>query len=316
MDAPPSPSVGAFHTSHVSIGTHSLCLSAAGPERRARDDGTLPPAVLIEAGLGSGRSEWVAVQRLVSHRARVYSYDRAGYGESEKSSAELTAENRVRELSQLLEQAQISPPYVLIGHSYGGVLVREFLRVHGKDAVAGMVIVDSARTRTPIPANAESLAGNRSYHSIVGLDDNYAVTSEEYAKIKQDEANNSSVASLEGRLMDESTSRVNRAMPVNYQALGACRLSVIFANESLDFRKLYDFAVAHGYGSKETRDALAERLQDMEQVDEAGQRAHLALSSQSRFVYAEGKARTHNLQYVAPEVIAREVFWVLGLTSD
>lgn len=51
----------------------------------------------------------------------------------------------------------------------------------------------------------------------------------------------------------------------------------------------------------------------MGQVDERGQRAHLGLSRQSRFIYAEGKAQTHNLRYVTPEVIRAEVFWVLGL---
>lgn len=75
---------------------------------------------------------------------------------------------------------------------------------------------------------------------------------------------------------------------------------MIFANESVYFRKVYDFAVAHDMG-RWRRDA--ERLEDMEQIDDAGQRAHIGLSNQSRFVYAKRKARTPNLQYVAPEVM-------------
>jgi pimeloyl-ACP methyl ester carboxylesterase len=312
MATPPSPWISGTHAGHVSIGDHRLYLSAAGPERRAVN-AALQPAVIIEAGLGSGHSEWVAVQRLIAERARVYSYDRAGYGLSERSPLEPTAENRIRELSRLLETAGIDPPYVLVGHSYGGVLVREFLRVHGKDKVVGMVIVDSARTRTPIPEDAPSLIGESSYHSIVGLDDNYAVSPEEYDTIKRDEVNNSPTAEIENMLLSGSIDRVNTAMPVDYQALGNGRLSVIFANESTDFRKIYEFAVAHGYGTEDARRRLAECLEDMEQVDERGQRVHLSLSSRSRFVYAEGKARTHNLQYVAPELIAEEVFWVVGV---
>ncbi|KAF8849135.1 hypothetical protein BDZ45DRAFT_697803 [Acephala macrosclerotiorum] len=62
---------------------------------------------------------------------------------------------------------------------------------------------------------------------------------------------------------------------------------------------------------EEAREALRKRLEDMVEVDKKGQRAHLSLSSQSRFVYAEGHARTHNLQLVYPQLIAGEVRWVL-----
>lgn len=220
----------------------------------------------------------------------------------------------MRELLKLLEVADIPPPYVLVGHSYGGVLVREFLRVNGNDVV-GMVVVDSARVRTPLPSGLDGLLGDFSYQGIVGLDENCVLSDEEYARVKQDEVKNSAMAGIEERFMEESTARVNDAMSVDFQALGDGLLSVIFANESVDFRKIYDFAVVHGLGTDEARNALAERLEDMGQIDEAGQRAHLGLSSQSRFVYAEGKATTHNLQYVAPEVIAMEVFWVLGLSD-
>ena len=115
--------------------------------------------------------------------------------------------------------------------------------------------------------------------------------------------------------MEESTKEVNEAMPEGCLVLGDHRVSVIFANMSVDFRKIYDHAVENEIGTEDAQRQLAVRLEDMAQVDEAGQRAHLGLSRQSRFVYAEGKARTHNLQYVAPEVIRDEVFWVLGLTE-
>lgn len=64
-------------------------------------------------------------------------------------------------------------------------------------------------------------------------------------------------------------------------------------------------------GTVEARDALAQRLLDMEDIDEMGQREHLSLSSRSRFVFAEGVARTHNMHFVMPELIVDEVRWVL-----
>ncbi|PYI10954.1 alpha/beta-hydrolase [Aspergillus sclerotiicarbonarius CBS 121057] len=291
MSSPASSSLwqSGNHAGLVSLGSHSLYLAAAGPQRPITN-GRLQPAVIIEAGLCSGIAEWVAVSRLIAQRARVYSYDRAGYGRSEPSpTPEYTAENREGELAQLLEVAGIEPPYVLVGHSYGGVLVREFLRQH-PDKVAGMVVVDSARTRTPMPPDWFTLLGDCSYYAIVGLDENHDVSEEEYKAIKDDEKRNLPTAQIEESYMEASTEVVNDALPEGCQALGDGRLSVIFANESVDFTKVYNYAVENTIGAEEARQRLA-----------------------SRFVYAEGKSRTHNIQYVTPEVIRDQVFWVLGL---
>jgi hypothetical protein len=95
------------------------------------------------------------------------------------------------------------------------------------------------------------------------------------------------------------------------QLLADGRLSVIFGNESVDMQKVYDWGVKHGNGTEEAREALRKRLEDMGEIDEEGQREHLRLSSQSRFIYASGVARTHNVHYVQPELIADEVKWVL-----
>ncbi|KAJ5584924.1 uncharacterized protein N7459_004724 [Penicillium hispanicum] len=295
-----------------SIGTHRLFLSAAGPSRQVIN-GSLQPAVIIEAGLGSGQREWVAVQRHIAQKARVYSYDRAGYGRSEDSPRPLTAENRVQELSSLLEAAAVEPPYVLVGHSYGGVLVREFLRQHGKERVAGMVIVDSARAVPSFPTDWHTLMGDSRYHSIIGLDQNYCVSPEEYNDIMQDDIRNEPTTEVESGFVHSSTDSVNAALPEDSQPLADHRLSVIFANFAADFQKVYDFGVAHGYGTRDAQHRLGLCLRDLARVQEQGQRAHLHLSSQSRFVSPGGKARTHNLQYVAPEVIRDEVFWVLHL---
>ncbi|PWY83631.1 alpha/beta-hydrolase [Aspergillus heteromorphus CBS 117.55] len=298
----------------ISIGTHSLYLTAAGPCRETVS-GRLQPAVIIEAGLGSGHLEWVAVSRLISERARVYTYDRAGYGRSQPSPVkELNAQNRVNELHQLLGMAGIDPPYVLVGHSYGGTLVREFLRQHREDIV-GMVLVDAPRTPTPLPPGFGSLFGDSTYGAIVGLNENHVFSPEEYAAINEDEDRNSATAEIELSFIPESVELVNRALPEGFQAMGDDRLSVIFANETVDFGKIYGFAVEHGVGTQEAKDGLAVRLKNMEQGAERDQRMYLGLSSQSRFVYARGKAMTHNMQYVAPEVIRDEVFWVLGLTE-
>ncbi|CAK96822.1 uncharacterized protein An09g03800 [Aspergillus niger] len=262
----PSPWLSGTHSGHVSVDGIQIFLSASGPARQTINN-TVQPAVIIEAGLGSSHSEWVVVQRLIAERARVYTYDRAGYGLSDMSPREPTAQNRVYELSRLLEVAGIEPPYVLVGQSYGGVLIREFLRVHTKSKVAGMVILDV----------------------VLGLDLNHAFSAEEYQKVKEDEKRNEAMFGDEEEFVARSMEMVNDGLPVGSQAMGDGRLSVVFGNRSMDFRKVLEFGVANGYGTEEVRE--------------------------SRFVYAQGKAMTHNVHYVAPELIRDEVFWVLGLTD-
>ncbi|KAI2867506.1 hypothetical protein CBS12448_471 [Aspergillus niger] len=309
-----SPWLSGTHSGHVSVDGIQIFLSASGPARQTINN-TLQPAVIIEAGLGSSHSEWVVVQRLIAERARVYTYDRAGYGLSDMSPREPTAQNRVYELSRLLEVAGIEPPYVLVGQSYGGVLIREFLRVHTKSKVAGMVIVDSWREPNPLPRGWFSLMGGVDLDVVLGLDLNHAFSAEEYQKVKEDEKRNEAMFGDEEEFVARSMEMVNDGLPVGSQAMGDGRLSVVFGNRSMDFRKVLEFGVANGYGTEEVRESLAKRLETMERVDEESQRDHLGLSSQSRFVYAQGKAMTHNVHYVAPELIRDEVFWVLGLTD-
>lgn len=101
------------------------------------------PVVILEAGLGSHSLDWALVQSSVSEFARVYSYDRAGYGWSEESPNERTSINMVEELHTLLNKAGISGPYILVGHSLGGINVRLFASRYPNE-VAGVVLVDSS----------------------------------------------------------------------------------------------------------------------------------------------------------------------------
>jgi pimeloyl-ACP methyl ester carboxylesterase len=144
---------------------------------------------LIEAGLGGTSSEWVAVTPLISKFARVYCYDRAGYGHSKplhRSALPLTARKRCEDLTKLLEVAGVEPPWIIVGHSYGGVLVREFLLIHGKEKVVGMVVVDSAVTRTKLPDSWPELLGGESYEDVVGLKKNRMLSDEERAAVRAD----------------------------------------------------------------------------------------------------------------------------------
>lgn len=116
----------------VSIGDRQLFYTCSG---------TGSPTVVLEAGMGDTLETWVQVQGAVARFARVLTYDRAGLGQSDIPLRPRTCQNMVDDLSALLAGAQISPPYVLVGHSFGGLLVRQFASQHPEDVI-GMVLVD------------------------------------------------------------------------------------------------------------------------------------------------------------------------------
>src|SRR4030095_2709756 len=111
---PPFPPPGKL----VDVGGWRLHLNCTGEARASQ------PTVILEAGLGDFSVEWSLVQPGVAKFARVCSYDRAGTGWSEMGPNPRTMRQIVFELHTLLEKAGVRPPYALVGHSYGGVLVR------------------------------------------------------------------------------------------------------------------------------------------------------------------------------------------------
>lgn len=92
-------------------------------------------------------------------------------------------------------------------------------------------------------------------------------------------------------------------------------MSVVFGNRLVEFRKDLEFGFANGCGTEEARTNLAAWLETIGRVDEETQRAHLGLSTESRFVYAQRRAMAHNVHYMASERISDEILWVLGLTG-
>lgn len=106
-------------------------------------EGTGSPAVVMEAGLGDSSTIWAKVWPEVAKTTRVCIYDRAGLGWSEASPKPPTAKVIVEELYTLLTNANIPAPYILIGHSIGGVYMRLFAHTYPNE-VAGMVLVDSS----------------------------------------------------------------------------------------------------------------------------------------------------------------------------
>jgi pimeloyl-ACP methyl ester carboxylesterase len=105
--------------------------------------GTGTPPVVFVAGLGdSGETAWGAVWDQVARSARACVYDRAGLGRSDPSPHPATYQSAVDDLHALLHSAHVAGPYVLVGHSLGGLLTRLYAHRHPAE-VAGVVLVDA-----------------------------------------------------------------------------------------------------------------------------------------------------------------------------
>jgi pimeloyl-ACP methyl ester carboxylesterase len=130
----------------VDAGGHLVRMIITGTEHEG-------PAVILESGIGgSTASSWGWEQRIVARFAPVVAYDRAGLGASDPGPMPRDGERLVTELHTALAHTGVRPPYVFVGHSYGGLLARLFTE-RFPDEVVGAVLIESshphASTRTP-----------------------------------------------------------------------------------------------------------------------------------------------------------------------
>jgi len=123
--------------------TQAQRLVAVEPGRRLNlyCAGKGTPTVVFDAGLGDGTRAWGLIQPAIAKHTRACSYDRAGLGFSDPPTRPSTSVNVVDDLHRLLQAAHIAPPYVLVGHSLGGMNVKLYAESHLAE-VAGMVLVD------------------------------------------------------------------------------------------------------------------------------------------------------------------------------
>ena len=129
--------VGGYKLHMIDLGT-----SIEGQPTTKPDEALAKITVVIETGSGESCLGWQLIQPEIAKFARVISYDRAGYAWSDASPLSRTSENIIKELHAMLQNSNVSGPYILVGHSFGGLNMQLFANTYPGE-VAGVILVDS-----------------------------------------------------------------------------------------------------------------------------------------------------------------------------
>jgi pimeloyl-ACP methyl ester carboxylesterase len=135
-------------TSHRRTAVVDELVGVAGGRVHVRCTGSGDVTVVLISGFEAGSGVWGAVEPTISERTRVCAYDRPGTGTSDPATAIATFTSQAHDLHALLDTVGESEPYVVVGHSFGGVVAVSFASAF-PDEVTGLVLVDASPVGWP-----------------------------------------------------------------------------------------------------------------------------------------------------------------------
>jgi len=260
---------------YVSVDTHRLHYFCVG-------DGA--PTVVIDGGIGSAAVEWRAIQTALSGRTRVCSYDRAGYGWSDPGPAPRSTARVVEEMREMLKQAKIPPPYLLVGHSFGGFNVRYFA-ANFPDEVLGLLLLESSHPATAMPRDRKSVAGRNPFPTQAPKEER--TESDDFAVAGYLNSRRKAIFAQ----MDEISAFARSAREVEASpALPDIPITVVARDPALGFPEAAE-----------------------EASWQQGQRELSRLGPRGRFVTAEGSG--HEIHADRPDVVVAEISVMLDLLA-
>jgi pimeloyl-ACP methyl ester carboxylesterase len=278
------------------------------------------PIVIFIPGVTCSITEWVVVRRLLQPDVRTLLYERSGMGASDELLEPPTASDMALELDTLLKVLAIAPPYVIVCHSYGGIISREFFELNLKDKrvedVVGMVMVDANQEGSTVlwpDSNLEAIGQGLDWSTVTGLSKARVLTDTEWQAFLDEQASekHQRVAKMEMEHYIDSCAalRAKHQFDRDPPLFNMYPLSVLKGHPELDLRKAFEAGVLAGNGTPEQRRQFSEKLTAYPVINEKLQRENLGLSRNHRFVDVEGHG--HFIHITAPEAVVEEVKWVL-----
>jgi alpha/beta hydrolase fold len=170
--APLLVAISAFFASVVAPARDGL-VTVGSDRLHVETIGEAGPTVVFEAGLGNDSTTWKLVADQIAAFARVVLYDRVGLGQSSQlrdPRAAIAADEVASSLHTLLATADMHPPYILVGHSLGGLYMQMFARKYPKE-VSGIVLLESSSTEAPgeLKTRAKLVPGTAAYLEEEGI---------------------------------------------------------------------------------------------------------------------------------------------------
>ncbi len=138
----------------LALAVFAVAACSSFPAERASVDGRVfeftakpgPAPVIFENGLGGKMDWWRKVYPVIAEDHAVFAYNRAGYGQSTPAAEPRDTEHITEELRAILRAKGFSPPYILVGHSFGGLIAQYYARKYPEE-VSALVLVDSTHPR-------------------------------------------------------------------------------------------------------------------------------------------------------------------------
>lgn len=288
------------------------------------------PTVVIVCGLGSSCLSFTIVQHELAVKGiPSFTYDRLGIGRSSpllpvdgaESPRPRSAEELAIEMSQVLRIADVPPPYILVPHSYGGVISWEYVAAQAENVV-GFVAVDANSARScERPLNDQDLGvlaenvpeGEFVYHDIFGLSAlNRLPTAlwEEWSEqcgppepwlqgIGGEES--------EGRGCMDSCKALHRHGLLDRHPLTKYPVTVIKGDSAKDIGRMIDASEALSGGTKGCHEDLRKRLEGCSELEEDQQRDHLLLTDVGSRRFVEAKNSGHWVHIMEPQLVLDEI---------
>ncbi|KAE9380713.1 alpha/beta-hydrolase [Stipitochalara longipes BDJ] len=301
----------------VDIGTHNLCLYSHGPDCKPGE-----PVAICLTGLASSCKAYAAVTRLLKPHIRSYTYDRSGFGGSELSPLTPSSTNIAIELDLLVKIALIEPPYIFIAHSYGGILVREFLHLQpSPSSIASLVLLKVNHDRMAKLIDWRhpaiwSMAANLDFNTLPSFSDPHALTAEEWDTYQVDIVSPKHIAQADLERPHytaafetvEEKGHLQRAERGEPPLLGNNPVAILVAEQSKGFQEIYDAGLKAGNGSLEEQATFGKMVSTWKETHERLQVELQALSSCTKMRYLTCQ---HNVHEYDPQAVVEEVLWVL-----